>query len=91
MQLILTVCARMEESAALRSHQPFVAVADVPVGIQRGHVNRDLPGSVCAIDQHRHAGFVAGVKHACQRQYQRAAGGDVIQHREPCARGDRGG
>src|SRR5204863_7401685 len=55
MERRLRLRARPEKPAAARCEQPLVAIADIPVGAERGHIELELPGRVGAIDQHLRA------------------------------------
>jgi hypothetical protein len=85
MQVILAVGPRIQERRALRRAQPLVAVAGIPVRAKSTHVERHLRRPVRAIDQHGDAGRMTRLDNILQRQHQRAARGDVIDHGEPCA------
>ena len=72
MQVVLAVAPGPQEGAALGGGQPFMAVAGVPVGIERREVEFHLAGAVRAVHQHRHAGGMAGGDDAGERQHQGA-------------------
>ena len=72
--------ACVEKRRTFRRAQPFVAVAGVPVRAESAHVERHLRRSMRAVDQHRNARRVARRDDALQRQHQRAARGDVVDH-----------
>src|SRR4029079_4352327 len=56
MQSGLAARMRVDEARALRRHQPFVAVADIPVDAKVTDVELHHAGRMRAIDQDRHAG-----------------------------------
>ena len=58
-------------------------VAGVPVGVQRGQVQRHHARPVRAVDQHLRPGLLAKRHQPLQRQHQRAGRGDVVEHDEP--------
>ena len=60
-----------------------MTIADIPVRVDRGHIQIDVARRVRAIDQHGGAGLVARRHHRLDRQQQRAGGSDVVQYRQP--------
>jgi hypothetical protein len=78
---------RPEKPAALRRAQPFVTIADIPIGSDRTQIDRYLTRGMGLVDQHTDAGRTAQRADLCDRQYRGARRGDVVDDREPCARG----
>src|SRR6266404_7074248 len=74
-----------QKAAALRSHQPFMAIANVPIGIDRGYVERQHPRSVCAINQNPCAGFVRQRGEFANRENDSAWRADVVENGQPRA------
>jgi hypothetical protein len=52
MEVLLTIGPRPEKGAALRRHQPFMAIADIPVDAHGWQIEPDLPWSMRAVDEH---------------------------------------
>ena len=88
-QPVLAFGGGPEERGTLRRAQPLVAVAGVPIGAGRRHIQINLPRRVRAIHQHRDIPRVAQGRNLGHRQHQSARRGDVIDHRQPRARRDR--
>ena len=86
---VLVLRPRPEEPGALRRAEPLVAVARVDVGAERLQVERQLPGSVRAVDDREHAGLARRRADLRDREHERRRRGDVADGDGLRARPDR--
>jgi hypothetical protein len=71
MEPVLAIGSGPQEGRPLGRHQPFVTVADIPVGIERAKVDRDMRGAMRTVDQDRDVAGVARVDQPLQWEEQR--------------------
>ena len=84
----LQIAADVQEGRAFGGHQPFVAVAGVEIGVQRGQVQRDVTGGMGAVDDGIDA-TGAGMGHGVlDGEHQGGGRGDVGQEQDAGAVGD---
>src|SRR4029079_2283883 len=74
-----------QEAASLWSHQPFVAITDVPIGTNCGNVKREHARCMRAVDQNHRAGFVTNRSKLTNRKDDRRRRSDVVENRQPRA------
>src|SRR6266436_6773200 len=74
-----------QKAAALRSHQPFMAIANIPIGVDRGYVERQHPRSMCAINQNLCARFVTQRGELANRENDGGRRANVVQYDQPGA------
>jgi hypothetical protein len=66
-----------------------MAVPGVDVGAERGEVERQLPGSVRAVDDRDRAGFARSREELLEWEADRGRRGDVADEQDPRARAER--
>src|SRR5205814_6055589 len=77
------VAARPQETAAARRKEPLVAIAGVPVGAERRHVELELPRRVRTIDEYEGAVFASRRDNFLERPDEARRRRDVIDAEQP--------
>ena len=83
------VAARPQETAAARRKEPLVAIAGVPVGAERRHVELELPRRVRTIHEYQGAALACRCDDLFYRPNEARRRRDVVDGNQPRTFADR--